>query len=58
MQRWDRDVNLPSTTVRDLGIYIDADLNMWCVCRVQRTVARCFAILRQLTILRSVKHGH
>jgi len=35
-----------STTVRDLGIFIDADLSMRS--HVQRTVAGCFAILRQL----------
>jgi len=37
---------IPTTAVRDLGIYIDADLSMRS--HVQRTVAGCFAILRQL----------
>jgi len=36
--------------VRDLGIYIDADLSMRS--HVQRTVAGCFAILRQLRSIR------
>jgi len=35
-----------TTAVRDLGVYIDAELSMRS--RVQRTVAGCFAILRQL----------
>jgi len=42
-----------STSVRNLGIYFDADLSMRC--HVQKTVANCFAVLRQLrTIRRSV----
>jgi len=36
----------PSFSVRDLGICFDADLSMRC--HVQKTVANCFAILRQL----------
>jgi len=36
----------PVKSVRDLGIYIDADLVMRT--HVQRTVSRCFAALRQL----------
>jgi len=36
----------PALFVRDLGIYIDADLSMQI--HVQRTVSRCFAALRQL----------
>ena len=41
---------IPSTTVRDLGIFIDADLSMRS--HVQRTVAGCFAVLRQLRSVR------
>ena len=40
----------PVTSVRDLGIYIDADLSMRT--HVQRTVSSCFAILRQLRQIR------
>jgi len=36
----------PVRSARDLGIYIDADLVMRT--HVQRTVSRCFAILRQI----------
>ena len=36
----------PALFIRDLGIYIDADLSMRT--HVQRTVSRCFAALRQL----------
>jgi len=44
---------IPTTAVRDLEIYNDADLSMQS--QVQRTVAGCFAILRQLrSIQRSV----
>ena len=39
------DAIIPSTTVRDLGIYIDADLSMRSHAR--QTVTRCFAVLRQ-----------
>ena len=41
---------IPSTTVRDLGILIDADLSMRS--HVQRTVAGYFAVLRQLRSVR------
>ena len=37
-------------SVRDLGIYVDADLVMRT--HVQRTVSRCFAALRQLRQIR------
>lgn len=40
----------PVTTVRDLGIFIDADLVMRT--HVRRTVSRCFAALRQLRHIR------
>jgi len=40
----------PSPWVRDLGIFIDADLSMRT--QVQRTVASCFATLRQLRSIR------
>jgi len=40
----------PSTSVRDLGIYLDADLSMRE--HVQRTVAGCFAALRKLRSIR------
>jgi len=40
----------PSSTVRDLGVYIDADLSMQS--HVRRTVSRCFAALRQLCSIR------
>jgi len=36
----------PARSIRDLGIYIDADLSMRE--HVKRTVSRCFAALRQL----------
>jgi len=39
----------PVTSVRDLGIYIDADLMRT---HVQRTVSCCFAVLRQLRQIR------
>ena len=43
----------PAAVVRDLGIYIDSDVNMRC--QVSHTVSRCFGVLRQLrTIRRSV----
>jgi len=41
----------PVRSARDLGIYIDADLVMRT--HVQRTVSRCFAVLRQL---RQIRH--
>ncbi len=40
----------PVTSVRDLGIFIDADLVMRT--HVRRTVSRCFAALRQLRQIR------
>jgi len=40
----------PSKSVKDLGIYFDADLSMRC--HVQKTVASCFAVLRQLRSIR------
>jgi len=40
----------PVTSIRDLGIYIDADLSMRT--HVSRTVSRCFAALRQLRQIR------
>ena len=40
----------PSSNVRDLGIYLDADLSM--KSHVRRTTSSCFAILRQLRSLR------
>jgi len=40
----------PAKSVRDLGIYIDADLVMRT--HVQRTVSRCYAALRQLRQIR------
>ena len=42
----------PVTSVRDLGIYIDADLSMRT--HVQRTVSQCFAVLRQLRQIRKL----
>jgi len=44
------DLVSPSPWVRDLGIFIDADLSMRI--QVQRTVASCFAMLRQLRSIR------
>jgi len=44
------DAIIPSTSVRDLGIFIDADLSMRF--HVQRTVASCFVMLRQLRSIR------
>ena len=40
------DLVSPSSSVRDLGIYVDDDLSMRC--QVKKTVANCFAVLRQL----------
>jgi len=40
----------PARSVRDLGIYIDADLLMRT--QVKRTVSRCFAAFRQLRQIR------
>jgi hypothetical protein len=40
----------PSTTVRNLGIYFDSDLAMRS--HIQKTVAGCFAVLRQLRSVR------
>ena len=39
-----------SSSIRDLGIHIDADLMMRM--HVQKTVSRCFAVLRQLRQIR------
>ena len=43
---------MPVRSARDLGIYVDADLLMRK--HVQRTVSRCFAVLRQL---RQIRHS-
>ena len=43
---------IPAQSVRNLGIYIDADLMMRT--HVQRTVSRCFAALCQLRQIRQV----
>ena len=40
----------PVQSVHDLGIFIDADLVMRT--HVQKTVSRCFAVLRQLRLIR------
>jgi len=40
----------PVSSVRDLGIYIDADLVMRT--HVKKTASRCFAVLRQLCQIR------
>ena len=43
----------PLSSVRDLGIYIDADLVMWSMwTHVKKTASRCFAVLRQLRQIR------
>ena len=44
------EVVMPSAFVRDLGIYIDADLSMRT--HVTRVVSSCFAVLRQLRSIR------
>ena len=44
------DLVKPSASVRDLGIYFDADLIMRC--HIQKTVANCFVVLRQLRSIR------
>jgi len=44
------DTVTPTTSVRDLGIFIDSDLSMRT--QVTRTVAGCFAVLRQLRSIR------
>jgi len=47
----------PVTSVRDLDIFIDADLSMRTY--VQRTVSCCFAVLRQLRqILSRLDYGN
>lgn len=47
---------MPACVVRDLGIFIDADVSMRS--HVTRTVAACFAVLRQLrSIRRSVSRS-
>jgi len=40
----------PTTSVRDLGIYVDCDVSMRTL--VSRTVSSCFAVLRQLRSIR------
>jgi len=40
----------PARSVRDLGIYTDADLSMWT--HVKRTVSQCFAAFHQLRQIR------
>jgi len=44
------DLIAPSANVCDLGIYLDSDLSMRT--HVQKTVAGCFAVLRQLRSVR------
>jgi hypothetical protein len=44
------DLITSSTSVRDLGVYIDADLSMRS--HVRNTVSKCFAVLRQLRSIR------
>jgi len=44
------DIVAPTTSVRDLRIYIDSDLSMRT--QVTRTFAGCFAVLRQLRSIR------
>ena len=46
----------PVSSVRDLGIYIDADLVMRT--HVKKTASRCFAVLRQLRQIRRYVNGH
>ena len=41
---------LPTTSVRDLGIYVDCDVSMRT--HVSKTVSSCFAVLRQLRSIR------
>jgi len=45
----------PVQSVRDLGIFIDADLVI--PTHVQRTVSRCFAVLRGSWQLRSIRYS-
>jgi hypothetical protein len=44
------DLMTSSTSVRDLGVYLDADLSMQS--HVHNTVSKCFAMLRQLRSIR------
>jgi len=44
------DLVLPATSVRDLGIHLDADATM--SCHVAKTVSSCFSVLRQLRSIR------
>jgi len=47
---------MPATVVRDLGIYIDADVSMRS--HVMKTISGCFAVLRQLrSVRRSVSRS-
>ena len=41
---------MPASAVRDLGIYLDADISMRT--HVTRIVSSCFAVLRQLRTVR------
>ena len=45
------DVIVPSASVRDLGIYLDCDVSMRT--HVSKGVSSCFAVLRQLSSIRS-----
>jgi len=44
------DLVMPSTVIRDLGIYLDSDVSM--CSQVARTVSNCFFILRRLRSIR------
>jgi hypothetical protein len=48
------DLIMSSTSVRDLGVYLDADLSMRS--HVHNTVSKCFAMLRQ-QLLRSIRRS-
>ena len=50
------DIVTPTTSVRDLGIFIDSDLSMRT--QVTRTVAGCFAVLRLLCLSRQLRRIH
>jgi len=50
--RVDTDHVTPTTSVCDLGIYVDCDVSMRT--HVSRTVSSCFAVLRQLRSIRRI----
>ena len=52
LQKGDITQDTLTTSVRDLGIYVDSDVFMFMRTHVSRTVSSCFATLRQLRSIR------